>query len=90
LAFLEAILMPVPDWNAIPRETQDMFRAFRSPDHGQDLIVNHSGTGTQAIAAARHVAPTGAADRHRRFAPKIARANLKATRQARVSHFATV
>jgi len=42
IAFLEAILMPLPDWQAFPAEMQEMFRAFRSPDVGWDLIVNQN------------------------------------------------
>jgi haloalkane dehalogenase len=42
IAFLEAILMPVPDWRAMPGEMREMFRAFRSPGVGWDLIVNQN------------------------------------------------
>ena len=42
IAFLEAILMPLPDWQAFAPEMQEMFRAFRSPDVGWDLIVNQN------------------------------------------------
>jgi haloalkane dehalogenase len=42
IAFLEAILMPLPDWHAMPAEMRDMFRAFRSPEVGWDLIVNQN------------------------------------------------
>ena len=31
IAFLEAILMPLPDWQAFAPEMQGMFRAFRTP-----------------------------------------------------------
>jgi len=42
IAFLEAILMPMPDLQAMPSEMREMFRAFRSPEVGWDLIVNQN------------------------------------------------
>jgi haloalkane dehalogenase len=42
IAFLEAILMLVPDWSAFPVEMREMFQAFRSPGVGWDLIVNQN------------------------------------------------
>jgi haloalkane dehalogenase len=42
IAFLEAILMPMPNLQAFPVEMQEMFQAFRSPDVGWDLIVNQN------------------------------------------------
>jgi haloalkane dehalogenase len=42
IAFLEAIVMPIPNWEAMPGEMRDMFRAFRTPDVGWDLIVNQN------------------------------------------------
>ncbi len=40
LAFMEAILMPFPSWDAFPKDGQKMFQAFRTPDVGWDMIVN--------------------------------------------------
>jgi haloalkane dehalogenase len=42
IAFLEAIVMPVPDWQAFPAEMREMFQAFRSPEVGWNLIVNQN------------------------------------------------
>jgi haloalkane dehalogenase len=42
IAFLEAILMPMPNLQAFPVEMREMFQAFRSPDVGWDLIVNQN------------------------------------------------
>lgn len=40
LAFMEAILSPIPSWDAFPADFQQIFKAFRTPDVGWDLIVN--------------------------------------------------
>lgn len=41
LAFMEAIMMPIPSWDAFPREDiKKTFQAFRTPDVGWDMIVN--------------------------------------------------
>ena len=42
IAFLEAILMPLPDLQSFAVEMREMFQAFRSPDVGWDLIVNQN------------------------------------------------
>jgi haloalkane dehalogenase len=40
LAFMEAILLPVPSWEASRPEFRALFQAFRTPEVGWDLIVN--------------------------------------------------
>jgi len=40
MAFLEAMLMPMPDWSAFDAEAEKTFRAFRTPDVGWEMIVN--------------------------------------------------
>jgi len=42
IAFMEAILMPIPGWEAMPDGSAEMFRAFRTPEVGRDLIVNQN------------------------------------------------
>jgi haloalkane dehalogenase len=39
LAFMEAILAPVPSWDAFPPDAREMFQSFRTPELGWDLIV---------------------------------------------------
>ena len=40
LAFMEAILAPVPSWDDFPPDFKDTFQAFRTPEVGWDLLVN--------------------------------------------------
>ena len=40
LAFMEAVLMPIPSWDAMPRDLKETFQAFRTPEVGWDMIVN--------------------------------------------------
>jgi haloalkane dehalogenase len=40
LAFMEAIIMPVPSWEMFPETSRELFQAFRTPEVGWDLIVN--------------------------------------------------
>jgi haloalkane dehalogenase len=40
LAFMEAIIMPMPSWDLFPEDFRKIFQAFRTPDVGQDLIIN--------------------------------------------------
>ena len=42
IAFMEAILSPVPTWEAFPAGIRETFQAFRTPDVGWDLIVNQN------------------------------------------------
>ena len=40
LAFMEAIVLPIPSWDDFPAEMRQTFQAFRTPDVGWDMIVN--------------------------------------------------
>jgi haloalkane dehalogenase len=40
LAFMEAILLPVPSWDAFHPDHKAIFQGFRAPDVGWDMIVN--------------------------------------------------
>jgi len=42
LAFMEAILGPLRSWDQMHPKFQKMFKAFRSPDAGWDMIVNQN------------------------------------------------
>jgi len=42
IAFMEAILMPVPSWDAFSPDFQELFKAFRTRDVGWDMIVNNN------------------------------------------------
>ena len=42
IAFLEAIVLPLPDFQAFPDGMREMFRAFRSPDQGRKLIIDQN------------------------------------------------
>jgi haloalkane dehalogenase len=42
IAFMEAILAPVPSWDMFPPGFQEIFKAFRTPDIGWDMIVNQN------------------------------------------------
>lgn len=39
LAFMEAIVLPVPTWEMFPREVKEIFQGFRTPDVGWDMVV---------------------------------------------------
>ena len=41
LAFMEAIVLPIPSWDDFPAEMRQTFQAFRTPDVGWDMIVNN-------------------------------------------------
>jgi haloalkane dehalogenase len=49
LAFMEAILMPVPSWDAFPEGAREMFQAFRTPEVGWDLIAKQNVFVEQAL-----------------------------------------
>jgi haloalkane dehalogenase len=49
LAFMEAILMTEPSWEAMPSGTRQMFQALRTPELGWDLVVNQHIFVEQAI-----------------------------------------
>ena len=40
IAFMEAILLPVPSWDSFPKGFREVFQSFRTPEVGWDLIVN--------------------------------------------------
>jgi len=42
LAFMEAIVAPVPSWGLLPEVFQGIFRKFRTPDVGWRLIVDEN------------------------------------------------
>lgn len=42
LAFLEAMLMPVPSWDAFPPAFVEVFQKLRAPKVGWDLVVNQN------------------------------------------------
>ena len=41
LAFMEAIMMPIPSWDVFPQDLKQTFQAFRTPEVGWDMIVNN-------------------------------------------------
>jgi len=42
LAFMEAILAPVPSWEAFPPDARELFQSFRTPEVGWDLIARQN------------------------------------------------
>ncbi|MFQ5792226.1 MAG: haloalkane dehalogenase, partial [Acidobacteriota bacterium] len=42
LAFMEAIITPVPSWDVFPAGFQTIFQGFRTPEVGWDMIVNQN------------------------------------------------
>ena len=52
LAFMEAIMMPIPSWDAFPQDMKETFQAFRTPDVGWDMIVNKHVFVEQVLPAA--------------------------------------
>ena len=42
LAFMEAILAPVPSWDMFPQAARELFQGFRTPGVGWDMIVNQN------------------------------------------------
>ncbi len=42
LAFMEAILAPIPSWGDFPEEARDLFQAFRTPGVGEELIMDRN------------------------------------------------
>ena len=40
LVFMEALLMPVPGWEALPKDFSTLLKQFRTPGVGWDLLVN--------------------------------------------------
>jgi len=42
IAFMEAILMPIPSWDLFPEKARKTFKAFRTPDVGWDMLINQN------------------------------------------------
>lgn len=42
IAFMEAILMPLPGWEALPEEAWGLFQALRNPDFGRQLAIEQN------------------------------------------------
>lgn len=42
IAFMEAILMPLPGWDALPEEARGMFQALRNPELGRQLAIDQN------------------------------------------------
>ncbi len=42
IAFMEAILMPIPSWDMFPADFREVFQAFRTPELGWDMLVNQN------------------------------------------------
>lgn len=42
LAFMEAILAPIPDWESWPESARRIFQGIRTPEVGWDLVVNRN------------------------------------------------
>ncbi len=42
IAFMEAILMPIPSWDLFPEKVRGAFKAFRTADVGWDMIINEN------------------------------------------------
>lgn len=40
IAFLEAILNPIPGWEMFPESFREVFQGFRTPEVGWDMLVN--------------------------------------------------
>ncbi len=59
LAFMEAIIAPVPSWDAFPDDFKDTFQAFRTPEVGWDLLVNKNAFVEQVLPGAMVRALTG-------------------------------
>ncbi len=42
IAMMEAILMSVPSWDAFPPDFQEMFKGFRAPEVGWNMVVDQN------------------------------------------------
>jgi haloalkane dehalogenase len=42
LAFMEAILAPVPSWDAFPEGARELFQAFRTPGVGEEMVLERN------------------------------------------------
>ena len=59
LAFMEAILLPIPSWDDFPADFRETFQAFRTPEVGWDLLVNNNVFVEQVLPGATVRALTG-------------------------------
>ncbi len=42
IAFMESILMPIPNWDMMPEQMRDVFKNLRNPEVGYDMVVNQN------------------------------------------------
>ena len=42
IAFMEAILAPIEGWDDLHSDVQTMFKAFRTPDKGREMIIDEN------------------------------------------------
>lgn len=52
IAFMEALVMPTPGWEVMDEQSQQLFKAFRTPEVGWDMIVNQNMFVEQVIPGA--------------------------------------
>jgi haloalkane dehalogenase len=52
LAFMEPVFAPIPSWDDFPEALREVFRGFRTPDVGWDLLVNQNVFVEQILPAA--------------------------------------
>ena len=51
IAFMEAILMPI-SWDQFPEEMREMFKAFRTPEVGRDMLIKENAFIEQVLPGA--------------------------------------
>ncbi|MCH9039618.1 MAG: haloalkane dehalogenase [Chloroflexi bacterium] len=42
IAFMEAILMPIPSWDMMPEQMREIFKNLRDPEVGYEMVVNQN------------------------------------------------
>jgi len=42
ISFMEAMVMPMPDWNMFPEGFKEIFQAFRTPEVGWEMLVDNN------------------------------------------------
>ena len=42
IAFMEALVMPTPNWDVFDEQSRQLFQAFRTPEVGWDMLVNQN------------------------------------------------
>jgi len=52
IAFMEAILMPIPSWDLFPEKARETFKAFRTADVGWNMIINENAFIEQVLPGA--------------------------------------